>query len=76
MFELFIEGRLLSDFVFLLPLLWRSGYLYDRRAEEILQRHEETGVKKATKTNSPASGMCLFTKPQQQTGFWRGWGLK
>lgn len=42
--------------ILLVPLLWRSGYLHDRGAEEVLQCHEETRVKKATKTNTQASG--------------------
>lgn len=45
----------IMSFVFAI-LLWRSGYFYDRRTEEILQRHEETRVKEATKTNSSTIG--------------------
>lgn len=46
--------------ILFVPLLWRSGYLHDRRAEEILQCHEETRVKETTKTNTQASGNCFI----------------
>lgn len=37
-------------------LLWRSGHLHDRRAKEILQRHEEAGLQETTETDSSAGG--------------------
>ena len=44
-----------------MPLLWRSGHLHDRGTEEVLQRHEKTGVQKAAKANSSTTGtVCCF----------------
>lgn len=40
----------------IISLLWRSGYIYDRRTEEILQCNEKTGIQKATETYTEASG--------------------
>lgn len=40
----------------IISLLWRSGYIYDRRTEEILQCNEKTGIQKATETYTKASG--------------------
>uniref|UniRef100_H3DQZ7 Ion transport domain-containing protein n=1 Tax=Tetraodon nigroviridis TaxID=99883 RepID=H3DQZ7_TETNG len=50
-----IFGSFFTLNLFIGIYLTKSGYLHDRRAEKILQRHEETGVKEATKTNSQAS---------------------
>ncbi|KAK2532517.1 Scn3a [Columba livia] len=40
----------------IISLLRRSGYIYDRRTEEILQCNEKTGIQKATETYTKASG--------------------
>lgn len=40
----------------IISLLWRSGYIYDGRTEEILQCNEKTGIQKATETYTEASG--------------------
>lgn len=42
--------------LFFVPLLWRSGYLHDRRAEEVLQCNEETRIQETTETNPQAPG--------------------
>lgn len=48
---------------YIIPLLWRSGYIYDRRTEEILQCNEKTWIQKATETYTEASGTSdlIFT---------------
>lgn len=40
----------------IISLLRRSGYIYDRRTEEILQCNEKIGIQKATETYTKASG--------------------
>lgn len=47
----------------IISLLWRSGHIYDRRTEEILQCNEKTGIQKATETYTEASGTSdlIFT---------------
>ena len=38
------------------PLLWRSGYLHDGGAEEILQCHEEVRIQETAETDTQATG--------------------
>lgn len=45
----------------IMSLLWRSGYIYDRRTEEILQCNEKTGIQKTTETYTKASGKSDLT---------------
>lgn len=45
----------------IISLLWRSGYIYDRRTEEILQCNEKTGIQKTTETYTKASGKNYLT---------------
>lgn len=54
------NSLLIVNKIVFVPSLWRSGYLHDGRAEEILQCHEETRVKETTKTNTQASGNYFF----------------
>lgn len=42
---------------FFVPVLWRSGYLHDRRAEKILQRYEETRFEEASEAHPQTAGM-------------------
>lgn len=42
--------------VLFVPLLWRSGYLYDGGTEEVLQRHEKVGLQKATEAHPSTTG--------------------
>lgn len=37
-------------------ILWRQRHLHDRRAEEILQRHEEAGLQETPEAHPQASG--------------------
>lgn len=54
---LFVQRHSLNRYIgcnqrLFLPILWRSGYLHDRRTEEILQCNEETWLKETTKAHT------------------------
>lgn len=52
-------------------LLRRAGHLHDRRAEEVLQCHEETGLQETSEAHPQTSGsnQTHFTLPGPQRNF-------
>ena len=56
--------------VLVLFLPGRERHLYDRGAEEILQRHEETGLQETSETHSQAYGRTCSLQQQLATSYY------